>query len=111
MLQRSGTRNPTGPKSLYNVYETGVTTVHKSVKIVASKGSKQVDGMTSGERRSLVTICTAVNAAGTAIPPMLIFPFCELQRILCDGPPGCTGASHPSGWMTEENFLNLYNIS
>ena len=87
-----------GPESLNNVDETRVTTVHKSIKIVASKGSKQVGGMTSGEPGSLVTICTAVNAASTAIPPMMIFPRVNYkEHFFRDGSLGCTGASHPSG--------------
>ena len=64
--------------------------------------------MTSGEPGSLVTICTAVNAASTAIPPIMIFPRVNYkEHFFHDGSLGCTGASHPSGWMTEENFLKF----
>ena len=64
--------------------------------------------MTSREPGSLVTICTAVNAASTAIPPIMIFPRVNYkEHFFRDGSLGCTGASHPSGWMTEENFLKF----
>lgn len=86
-----------GPESIYNVDETGVTTVHKSIKIVAAKGTKQIGGMTSGERGSLVTICTAVNAAGTAIPPIMVLSrVIYKDHFVYDGPPGGTGASYQS---------------
>jgi len=39
-----------GPHQVYNVDETGVTTVHHPQKIIASRGSKQVGKVTSGER-------------------------------------------------------------
>ena len=97
-----------GSESLNNVDETRVTIVHKSIKIVASKGSKQVSGMTSGEPGNFVTICTGVNPASTAIPPMTIFPRMNYkEHFFRYCPLGCTGASDPSGWMIEENFLKF----
>lgn len=47
------------PRFIYNVDETGVTTVQKPNKIVGRKGVKQVGGLTSGERGTLVTVCFA----------------------------------------------------
>ena len=52
------------PQQIYNVDETGVTTVHKTDKIIAGRGSKQVGQITSGERCTLVTLCCAANALG-----------------------------------------------
>ena len=66
--------------NIYNVDESGLTTVHKPVKVVAAKGSKQVGQMTSGERGTLVTICAAVNAIGNALPPFLVFPRVNFQH-------------------------------
>ena len=63
------------PNDVYNVDETGVTTVQKPTKVVARRGTKQVGGMTSAERSTLVTICCAVNATGgTVVPPFFVFP-------------------------------------
>lgn len=71
--------------------ETGVTTVHKSPKIVVPKGIKQIGGMTFGEQGSLATICTAVNAAGTAISPIILFPSVKYKdHFVCYGSSGCT---------------------
>ena len=94
------------PQSIWNVDETGLTSVRNPGKIVAPKGIKQVGAVTSAEQEVLVTLCCAVNALGHAIPPMFIFPRVRYhERLVNGGPPGCIGASHKSGWMTKENFL------
>lgn len=41
-----------GCQAIWNIDETGVTTVQHPDKIIASKGSKQVGAATSGERGS-----------------------------------------------------------
>lgn len=61
------------PHMIYNVDETGVFTVQKPRQVVTEKGKKQVSSITSSERGELVTVVCAVNAAGNAIPPMLVF--------------------------------------
>lgn len=66
--------------------------------------------MTSKEQGSLITICTAINAAGTSIPPLMIFPCVNYKNHFVYGvPPGGTGASYQSVWMTEANFF-LYFV-
>lgn len=94
------------PYDIWNVDETGVTTVQKPSSIVGPKGVKQIGALTSGERGTLVTMCAAVSATGNTIPPMFVFPRVKFyDHFIRDGPMGCIGASHPSGWMTSENFL------
>ena len=70
-------KNKFEPSRIWNLDETGRTTVQKPAAIVTAKGTKQMGGMTSGERGHLVTICVAVsNTGNTALPPpqMLMFP-------------------------------------
>ena len=94
------------PEAIYNMDETGVTTVQRPTKIVAEKGVKQIGKMTSGERGELVTVACAVNAIGNAIPPMMIFPRVRYNdRFIFGAPAGTIGAATKSGWMTEESFL------
>jgi hypothetical protein len=77
-----------------------------SKKIVAEKGNKQVGRITSGERGVLVTMCTAVSAQGTVIPPFMIFPRVNyLPHMMKGSLPGSVGVSQPSGWMSGENFV------
>lgn len=98
------------PKDIYNIDETGVTTVQKPVKVVAEKGTRQVGALTSGERGTLVTVALAVNAIGNSVPPIFIFPRLRYKdHFVRDGPVGCIGAGNASGWMQEDEFLIYLN--
>jgi hypothetical protein len=44
----------------------------------------------------------------TAFPPVFVFPRVHYgDHCVKGGPPGCLGLAHPSGWMTEQNFLKV----
>ena len=93
---------------IWNLDETGVTTVQRPPKILAKKGAKQVGSAVSQERGQLVTLCCAVNAIGNHIPPFFVFPRVNIQdHWLLTAPTGssATGHSKASGWMTEETFV------
>ncbi|XP_030760721.1 uncharacterized protein LOC115885835 [Sitophilus oryzae] len=93
-------------KDIYNLDETGVTTVQKPNRIVAKRGTKQVGAITSQERGTLVTVTVAINALGNSIPPMFIFPRLRFQEhFIRDDPPGCVGAGNGSGWMQDKEFV------
>lgn len=93
---------------VYNLDETGITTVQNPGKIVAQKGKKQVGAITSLERGTLVTMCLAVNALGNTIPPMFVFPRVYYKdHFIREGPPGCVGTSNQSGWVQGEQFLEF----
>ncbi|XP_065677439.1 uncharacterized protein LOC136092810 [Hydra vulgaris] len=80
------------PYCIYNVDETGLTTVQKPVKVLAGKGSKQVGRITSAERGTLVTVCCASNAIGNSIPPPFVFPRVKFHDYMIkEGPPGMLG--------------------
>lgn len=94
------------PKDIYNVDETGITTVQRPNRIIAKKGTRQVGALTSAERGSLVTITVVANAIGNVLPPMFTFPRVRYQpHFLKDGPIGSIGTANKSGWMQEEDFL------
>ncbi|XP_066585533.1 uncharacterized protein [Prorops nasuta] len=96
------------PGNIYNVDETGVTTVQKPNRIVARRGARQVGALTSAERGTLVTLASAVNALGNAIPPMFVFPRVRYhEHFLRDRPLGSIGISNPSGWMQDEGFIEF----
>ncbi|GFR78129.1 tigger transposable element-derived protein 6-like protein [Elysia marginata] len=63
-----------GAENIYNMDETGVTTVQKPTRVIAPKGAKNVSSVVSAERGTLITLACAVNAIGNYVPPMLIFP-------------------------------------
>ena len=102
-------RDQYGPERIWNVDETGCTTVHKPAKVLATTGAKQVGAIVvSAEQGQLVTFCCAVNAVGNSVPPMFIFPRVNYRdNFVNGGPVGCVCTAHPSGWMTAAGFLTF----
>ena len=98
------------PSQIFNLDETGVTTVQKVPKIVGKKGEHQVGQVVSRERGELVTQVGIICAAGSSLPPVWIFPRHRydpkkmLNGVDENGP---LGLVHPSGWMTSNNFLEV----
>ncbi|XP_065317439.1 uncharacterized protein LOC135925845 [Gordionus sp. m RMFG-2023] len=91
------------PQDIWNMDETGVTTVQDPGKVIAEKGMKQVGFLTSDERGSLVTIAIAINAIGSSY---VTISKNSIQRLVYQrGPIGCIGAGNGSGWMQENEFL------
>lgn len=94
------------PQKIWNVDETGVTTVHKPQKIVAQRGKKFVGKITSAERGQLATVICAFNAAGTYVPPFFIFPRMRMNELLMkNAPAGSTGQCSKSGWTDSGLFV------
>ena len=91
---------------IYNLDETGLTTVQKAPKVLAPKGLKQVGQVASRERGELVTLCAIVSAAGQFLPPIFVYPRKNFRdSFLFGAPEGSLGLTSPSGWMTGENFI------
>jgi transposase len=57
---------------IFNLDETGITTVHKVPKVVGPRGIKQMGQITSGERGELVTMCCVISAVGQSLPPVFV---------------------------------------
>lgn len=88
------------PQNIYDIDETGESTVLKPTKVIAKTGTKQVG--------SLVTLYVAVNAVGNAILPMFIFTRLYFKdHFVRDGPIGCIRAGNKSGWMQENEFFDF----
>nr|XP_047124725.1 uncharacterized protein LOC101237912 [Hydra vulgaris] len=93
---------------IWNMDETGITTVQTLDHIVAKKGFKQIGRVTSAERGNLVTVAVAVFASGNSIHLFFIFPCVKFKSYFLNGAPdGSAGAANPSGWMTEVQFLQF----
>ncbi|CAG4975337.1 unnamed protein product [Parnassius apollo] len=92
----------------YNMDETGIlTTPNKPSRVLSIKGKKQVGIIASAERGQLTTVIGCCNAAGSFLPPFLIFARNKMQPRLLDGaPPGTQGTCTPSGWTSGEVFLD-----
>lgn len=96
------------PHRIFNLDETGCTTVQRPPNIIAQKGCKQVSQITSAERGTLVTLCCFINASGGTIPPVFIFPRAKVADYMSiDAPSGSLICVHKSGWMTSDNFFKV----
>jgi len=98
------------PDRIYNVDETGVTTVpNKPSKILSIKGKKQVGTIASAERGQLVTVELCMSAAGHYVPPLFVFPRKRMKAELLDhSPPGSIAIPNESGWMQTEVFVQWF---
>lgn len=93
---------------IWNMDETGITTVQKPDRVVARKGVKQIGRITSAERGTLVTMAISVSAIGNSTPPFFVFPRVHFKDHFLNGAPaGSAGSANPSGWMQEEQFLEF----
>ncbi len=99
------------PDRIFNVDETGITTVpNKPSRVIASKGKKQVGALSSAERGKLVTVEICMSASGNFIPPFFVFPRCRMKADLLDSaPPGSQAVAHPSGWMQSDIFEKWFD--
>ncbi|XP_072392527.1 uncharacterized protein [Diabrotica undecimpunctata] len=94
--------------NIFNVDETGITTVQQPPKILALKEERQIEGMKFGERGVLVIVICCINAAGNTVPPLFVFPRVNLKiHMLKGAPPGAIGAANSSGWSNEDVFFKF----
>lgn len=102
--------SPFLPEKIYNIDETGLSTVQCPSKIIAPRGDKQVGIVTSAERGSNVTLISAINAVGNHVPPMMVFPRVNFKdHMLIGAPPGTVGAAAPSGWSNDNIFSQYFD--
>lgn len=92
---------------IYNVDETGLSTVQtKCQKILGLKGKKQIGSVSSGERGVNTTFVGCTSASGNYVPPMLIFKRMRMNDELKVGaPPGSLVEVSESGYITSSLFL------
>ena len=92
--------------NVYNMDESGLTSVQRPGRVISLKGKKHVGGMTSGERGQTTSVVCCVSASGRYIPPMVIFKRKRMPDALKEGaPPGSLITSNDSGWMEHASFL------
>ena len=66
-----------GPAQIYNLDESGISTVQTPYKVIASNGIKQVEQITSAERGVLVTMYACINAILKIRFLLFLFPTCN----------------------------------
>lgn len=92
---------------IYNVDETEITTVQKQSRFLSSKDQKQEGSMICREHENNITlVICCMNAAGSFIPPMFIYPRARISPLLSkDGPAGSLYEFSKNGWITTEIFF------
>jgi hypothetical protein len=71
-----------------------------------------VGSVTSDERGVNVTLIACINALGSSVPPVLIFPRINFKiHMLNSAPPGTHGTSHSSDWLNSEKFIEFLDRS
>lgn len=95
------------PDAIYNVDETGISTVQRNSRILAPKGLKQVGKCTSAERGVLTTVINACSATGNYIPPFFIFKRKRMNPLLMKQS-NCNmlASVSDSGWINEDLFVH-----
>lgn len=108
-LQKAYDKHQFRPQCIFNMDETGCTTVQKPRQVISQKGTKQVGKMTSAERGELTTVACTICADGSSIPPLVLFPRVRMQpQFLHGNMPGTKVCAVKGGWMTAEIFANEY---
>lgn len=94
------------PQCIYNMDETGLSTVpNKLPKVLATKGKKLVSKVSSGERGQLITAVCCVSSSGIYVPPALIFPRKRLKdELYLNAPPGTLKLISDSGFINTDLF-------
>lgn len=96
------------PHRIYNMDETGMSTVPKKTpKVVSRKGKKVVGKIVSAERGMTITAVMCMSATGHFVPPALIFPRKKEKAELLDGaPPASILMVSESGFINTTLFFN-----
>ena len=103
------------PMHIWNMDETKFSLEHNPTKVCARKGERNIPGRVGMSRESL-TCSICINAAGVAMPPMLIVrgktPRCLLSWRSEDAPSGTLWTYQENGYMEdvlgEEWFRSVF---
>lgn len=92
---------------IFNVDESGFSTVQKkNQKILAKKGKNQVGIVSSGERGVNTTIVCCFSASGLYVPPMVIFKRKrDCQDLKAGAVPGSIVTISDTGYINSELFV------
>ena len=94
------------PAKIYNVDETGHSTLQTTSKVLSTIGKRQVGVTTSVERGSTTTGLYCHSGTGNYLAPMLVFRRKRICNTLkMDAPAGTIFACTDSSWIDSDCFL------
>ena len=96
------------PSNMFSVDETGLQLNNKPDKVVAIKGSRDVQVITSGEKEETILVIACCNAEGNFLPPYCILKGVNKKAEFSDGmPPGSlVTMSKKSAYVTADIFMD-----
>lgn len=90
---------------IWNMDETGFVLVPKLEKVIAKKGSRQVHKVAHGNSHEHISVAPTISAAGSYIPPLIIYKGVRaIPGLLQGAPPGTVMGFTDTGYMREELF-------
>ena len=100
----------TKPMQIFNCDETGISVVHKPVKVVAELGCRNVYAITSAEHGKTHTVLSCVSASGYVLPPMMIHPrkICVPDSLKEGAVPGTLFKNSENGWINSQLFIEWF---
>lgn len=107
ILEKVVDENKIDALHIYNMDESGFSTVQKKAqRVLASKGKHQVGAISSGERGVLTTFVACTNANGNYVPPMIIYKRKRMHPSLANGaPPASLVEVSESGYIDSGLFV------
>ena len=97
------------PAQIFNCDETGLPLDLTPPYVIAAKGQKHPRTVVAGSKKQ-ITVLACANAAGNALPPLVIFARKALNPQLTHGDvPGTMYGLTDSGWMDGEVFDNWFS--
>ncbi|KAG8328582.1 hypothetical protein J6590_108290 [Homalodisca vitripennis] len=106
-LEELMTKHKFPPSRMFNMDESGISTVpNRAPRVVSVQGKKAVGKVSSAERGQLTTVICAMSASGNFIPPAIVFARKRLKQELLNGAPTeAVMFCSDSGYSNSEIFL------
>ena len=99
------------PQLIYNIDETGLSTIPNAPsRVIASKGSRTVQAIQTGERGTLTTIIPTINAAGDCFPPFVIMKGGAVKDEIHQLYPSAKFVNTKSGYIDNEMFISFLHF-
>lgn len=106
-LQKIFRDNSLSPDRIWNMDESGFNISGRLNKVIAKMNSRQVHKVAQGNSKEHISVCPTISAAGTFIPPLLIYKGVNVLEGLLSGtsvPSGTVAGFTNTGYMHENIF-------
>ena len=98
------------PIQIFNLDESGISTVYRPGKKFTELGRKNVRAVTSGECGKTHTLLVCVSASGFVMSPMMIYPRKRIADSLKKAAPGTMFACTDNGWIDQATFVEWFKF-